>query len=585
MSLNLPEELKEKIRKIALSIAVINRLKYGQAKLEPVTNKVFGEFKELRQYARDVIVIVREVINYVNSLSAEDIKKISEELGTLIESEEKKEVKTLPPLPGVETWGRVTTRFAPNPDFPIHLGNARAAIISYVYATMYKGKFILRFEDTDPRIKKPLPEAYNLIKEDLRWLGIKWDEEYIQSLRMNIYYDYLKKLIADGYAYVDLCKPEVFRELRNKGISCPHRNTDPSINLERLDKIFAQEYKEGEAVIRLKTDLDHPDPSVRDWVLFRIIDTTRYPHPITGDKYVLWPTYNFAAAIDDHQMNISHIFRGREHAVNTVKQMYLYKYFGWKYPEVVNLGRVGLERSILSKTWIKTQLKSNPNKFMGIDDIRFGTIAALRRRGVSPETIKQLILELGVKGIDAVISWENIAAVNRKLVDSISKRVFVTVNPVKVVITNLNIPITIRIPYHPSANLGFREYRLTIPEVYVSSNDAELFKKTGFLRLMEFANIRFIEEKNNKIIAENIGGDVETAKKLGAQIVQWVPAENTVKVRVLKAHGLNLIKMLGLGEGILKQLNVGEIVQIVRLGFGRIDSISKNLVTIIYAHD
>ncbi|MEM4513309.1 MAG: glutamate--tRNA ligase [Ignisphaera sp.] len=585
MSLNLPEELKGQIRRNALAIAVANRLKYGQAKLEPVANKVFGEFKEIRQYARDVIAVVREVINYINSLNIEEVKRIAEELGALMMSEERIEVKTLPSLPGVETWGKVTTRFAPNPDFPIHLGNARAAIISYIYAVMYKGKFILRFEDTDPRIKKPLPEAYNVIREDLKWLGIKWDEEYIQSLRMGIYYDYLKKLIANGYAYVDLCKPELFRELRNKGIACPHRNDNPSVNLERLDKIFAQEYKEGEAVIRLKTDLGHPDPSVRDWVLFRVIDTTKHPHPITGDRYVLWPTYNFAAAVDDHQMNISHIFRGREHAVNTIKQMYLYNCFGWRYPEVINLGRVGLEKSILSKTWIKTQLVSNPGKFMGIDDIRFGTIAALRRRGISPETIKQLILELGVKGIDAIISWENVAAVNRKLLDPVSKRIFIAINPVKVEISNLNIPTTIKIPYHPSSNLGFREYRLSRPEIYISSNDAVLFKKIGFIRLMEFTNIGFIEEKDNKIIAENIGGDVETAKKLGAQIVQWVPAESAVKIRMLKAHGLNLVRMLGVGEGVLKQLGVGEVVQMVRLGFGRIDDVRKNLISIIYAHD
>lgn len=585
MSLNLPEELKEQIRRNALAIAVANRLKYGQAKLEPVANKVFGEFKEIRQYAKDVIAVVREVINYVNSLNIEEIKRIAEELGALMESGERTETKTLPPLPSVETWSKVTTRFAPNPDFPIHLGNARAAIISYIYAVMYKGKFILRFEDTDPRIKKPLPEAYNLIREDLRWLGIKWDEEYIQSLRMNVYYDYLKKLVANGYAYVDLCKPELFRELRNKGVACPHRNDDPSINLERLDKIFAQEYKEGEAVVRLKTDLGHPDPSVRDWVLFRVIDTTKHPHPITGDKYVLWPTYNFAAAVDDHHMNISHIFRGREHAVNTIKQMYLYNYFGWRYPEVINLGRVGLEKSILSKTWIKTQLKSNPGKFMGIDDIRFGTIAALRRRGISPETIKQLILELGVKGIDAIVSWENVAAINRKLLDPVSKRIFIAVNPVKVTIANLSIPVTIKIPYHPSSNLGFREYKLSRPEIYISSNDAVLFKKIGYIRLMEFTNIKFIEEKDNNIIAENIGGDVETAKKLGAQIVQWIPAENAVRVRILKTHGLNLVKMLGIGEGVLKQLGIGEVVQMVRLGFGRIDDVRKNLVSIIYAHD
>jgi len=585
MSSSLPEPLKEQIRKRTLAQAVVNKLKYGQAKPEPVANKIFGEFKDVRPFAKEVLAIVREIVQYVNSLTIDEVKRLAEELGVPLEGETKVSIKTLPPLPNVDKCGIVVTRFAPNPDFPIHLGNARAAIISHAYAVMYKGKFILRFEDTDPRIKKPMSEAYNFIREDLKWLGISWDEEYIQSLRMELYYDYLRKLIEKGYAYIDLCKPEEFRELRNKGKACPHRNEDPSIHLERLDKIFSREYKEGEAVVRLKTDLNHADPSVRDWVMFRIIDSFKYPHPITGDRYNLWPTYNFAAALDDHLMGVTHIFRGREHAVNTVKQMYLYQYFGWSYPEVINLGRVSLEKAILSKSWIKSQLKSKSDSFMGIDDIRFGTIAALRRRGISPETIRQIILELGVKGIDAIISWENIASTNRKILDPRSKRVFVILNPVKVRITGLPTPITIRIPYHPTANLGYREIKLAKPEVYVNLGDANLLKKNGFVRLMEFTNIKFIEYKDNEIIAENIGGDVDQAKKLGAQIIHWVPVDNAVKVRLIIGEKLRLLKLVGLGEEVLKHLNIGEIVQMVRIGFGRIDSIGRNIVTIIYAHD
>lgn len=586
VSLGLPEAAKDQLKKVALANAVANRLRYGQAKLEPVVNKVFGEFREFRQYAKEVVAIVRDIVQYVNNLSIEDLKRIAEEIGITVEIEAKFESKTLPPLPNVESWGNVVTRFAPNPDFPIHIGNARAAILSHMYAMMYKGKFILRFEDTDPRTKRPMAEAYNIIREDLRWLGISWNEEYIQSLRMNIYYDYLKKLIANGYAYVDLCSSEVFRELRNRGMACPHRNEDPSIHIERLEKIFAGEYGEGEAVVRLKTDLSHPDPAIRDWVIFRIIDTSKYPHPVTGDRYNLWPTYNFAAAIDDHLMKVSHILRGREHAVNTLKQMYIYSYLGWRYPEVINFGRVGLENTILSKTLIKTRLKQEPSRYMGIDDIRFGTIAALRRRGIAAETIRQIILELGVKGVDAMISWENIAAVNRKLLDPISKRVFVVCNPVKIRIINMELPIKVKLQYHPTANLGSREYILKVPEVYICSKDAEVFKNVGFLRLMEFINIKFIgEEDNGVILSEVIGGDVEYAKKLGASIVQWVPMEHSIKVKIVKAEGKKLKKLLCVGEKALELLNTGEVVQMVRLGFGRVDSIEKYGVSIIYTHD
>lgn len=587
MSLNLLEAVKEKIRKVALINAIANRLKYGHAKVEPVVNKVFGEFKEFRQYAKEIVAIVKDVIDYVNSLSMDNLKKLANELSIAIEDEHKVEIKTLPPLPNLETWKTIVTRFAPNPDFPIHLGNARAAILSYVYAKMYKGKFILRFEDTDPRTKCPMPEAYNMIREDLKWLGISWDEEYVQSLRMEVYYEYLRKLIEGGYAYVDLCRPEIFRELRNKGIACPHRNEDPAINMEKLEKIFAGEYREGEAVVRIKTDLSHYDPAIRDWVIFRIIDTSKYPHPITGDRYILWPTYNFAAAIDDHLMNVSHVLRGREHATNTVKQMYIYNYFGWRYPDVINLGRVGLENTILSKSLMRSKLKLRPDRYMGIDDIRFGTIAALRRRGLSPETIKQLILDLGVKGVDAMISWENIAAINRKLMDPVSKRVFIVCDPVTVKIVNLvELPLKIRLPYHPTANLGSREYHLKTPEVYISLKDAEQLKKAGVLRLMEFANIRFLKEETNGILyAEFIGGDIESAKKLGAQIVQWVPVEHCIRVDLLRAEGAKLKRFRCIGENALKLLSVGEVIQMVRVGFGRIDAIKEDRALIIFTHD
>jgi len=265
--------------------------------------------------------------------------------------------------------------------------------------------------------------------------------------------------------------------------------------------------------------------------------------------------------------------------------MYIYHYFGWRYPEVVNLGRVGLEKTILSKSWIKSQLKTNPGKFMGIDDIRFGTIAALRRRGISAEAIRQIILELGVKGVDALISWENIASINRKILDPISKRVFIVLNPIKVRISNLQTPITIKIPYHPTANLGYREIKLNRPEVFISSSDAEVFKNVGFIRLMEFTNIKLIGHRDSEIVAENIGGDVEYAKKLGAPIVQWVPADNITKVRIIKAEKLRLLKLRGVGEESIKHLSIGEVVQMVRTGFGRIDGISGNIVTIIYTHD
>ena len=584
MSAGSVDAIKQVIERSVLKYAVENRLRYGEAKLGPVINKVLGEFRQFKAMARDIAKIVDEIIKYVNSLNEAELRDLAEKLGLLEQKEVKKEERALPPLPNVEQWGTVVTRFAPNPDFPIHLGNARAAILSHEYARMYKGRFILRFEDTDPRIKRPLTFSYSVVEEDLLWLSVKWDEEYVQSLRMEKYYEVSKKLIELGYAYVDLCKSEVFRELRNAGKECPHRNLNPSKHLELFEKILVGEFGEGEAVVRLKTDLGHPDPAIRDWVMMRIIDVEKHPHPIVGDKYRLWPTYNFAAAVDDHLMGVTHILRGREHALNTIKQLYIYKYLGWRYPEVINFGRVGLEGFILSKSWIKSKLKESPDKFMGFDDIRFATIAGLRRRGILPETIREIILSLGLSPADARVSWVNIAAVNRKNADPLAKRVFVVCNPVKVHIHGANVPKEIEISYHPTKDLGKRKITLTKPEVFVSSHDIENSKPGAIIRLMELFNIE-IKRVNKDVEAEYHSADLAEAKKYGAPIIQWVPCESNVKVTIIKADGLKLRKQYCVAEKSLAEMKKDELVQMVRVGFGRIDTITRSNVIIIYAHE
>ncbi len=579
---SLSEFDKELVKRVARKYAVENALRYGKAKLGPVVNKVLGELKELRKCAREVAKIVSEIVDEVNSLPSEELKRLADELG-IAKEERKEERKGLPPLPNVDAWGYVKTRFAPNPDFVIHLGNARAAILSYEYARMYGGKFVLRFEDTDPRIKRPIPEAYRAIEEDLEWLGIKWDEQYIQSLRMEVYYEVARKLIAEGKAYVDLCPSDKFRELRNAGKPCPHREEDPEVHLERFDKMLEGYFGEGEAVVRIKTDLTHPDPSVRDWVALRIVDTSKTPHPITGDRYIVWPTYNFAAAIDDHLMGITHILRGREHAVNTVKQMFVYKHMGWRYPEVINFGRVSIEGFILSKSRMKELLSKYPGKFLGYDDPRFGTIASLRRRGILPETIRELILELGVKGTDAVVSWENIASLNRKIADRKCRRVFVVSDPVRVLIEGLSTPTKIEVRFHPSVDLGRRAYEIRNPVVYISKCDAELLRKSGGIRLMEFVNVEYVGEERDFIKARVVEGSVEVAKSRGWQIVQWVPLDSAVPVVVYVADGMRLRKLRCAGESVLRKM-VGEVVQMVRLGFGRVDRAIGKRVEIVYAH-
>lgn len=584
---------EREVIELAYAYALLNAVQHGgKASLGPVMGKIMAERPEWRQYARQIVPIVRNVVEEVNRLSVDEQKRLLEErYSWVLEKTRRKPVeeKRLPPLPGAAE-GKVVTRFAPNPDFVIHLGNARPAILSHEYARMYKGKFILRFEDTDPRTKRPMIEAYKLIKEDLKWLGITWDEEYIQSLRMRIYYDVARRLIEKGGAYVDDRPADEFRRYRDEGRleEYPPRRRSVEENLELWDRMLEGQFGEGEAVLRVKTDPRHPDPSVRDWVAFRIIDTGRTPHPLVGDRYIVWPTYNFAAAVDDHLMGVTHILRAKEHMQNTVKQSFLYKHLGWEYPHVIHFGRLKLEGFIMSKSALRRLLEEGI--FLGLDDPRFGTIAGLRRRGIDPEAIRKVILDVGVKGTDASISYANLAAVNRSIVDAKARRFMVVFEPVELIVKNVPEAKRLTIPFHPeNRELGERVIEIASGEVrlYISARDAAALRPGSIVRLVEAFNVRVESIAPQRVEAVFHSWGVEEARRAKAPIIHWVPARDTVDVTVYKPEGLKLHVLKGLGEPALRDAKRGEIVQFLREGFYRIDAVSREQgeVYAIYAHD
>ncbi len=554
------------IEEIAYKYALANAVKYGgKADAKAVMSKIMAEVPELRQRAREVKSVVESTVARVNAMSLEEqLKALRERWPELLEEKQaeqrKPTIETLPPLHEAE--GGVVVRFAPNPDFVLHLGSARPAILNYAYRLKYGGRFILRFEDTDPRTKRPLVDgevnAYDAIREDLKWLGVKWDEEYIQSLRMEIYYHHAAKLLEMGKAYVDLCKPEEWRKLRNERRSCPHRSQPPEVALELWDGMLGGKYGEGEAVVRIKTDLSHPDPSVRDWVAFRIIDTSRTPHPIVGDKYVVWPTYNFAVSIDDHLMAVTHVLRAQEHSVNTVKQSYVFRHFGWRQPHTLHFGRLKIEGATLSKS----RLKSLRLRY---DDVTLPTLAGLRNRGILPEAVWDLILSVGIKPSDSTVALANLYAHNRKHVEPIADRYMYVPDPIKLVFET-DVQLESRIPLHPThRERGVRTYRLSpgVVEVYISRRDA---KAGSLVRLMELANVEIVEVRVDVARGHLRSTALEDAKRADAPIIQWVV--DPVEIHVHKSAGLGRVEReVGLGERVLLELEVGRIVQFVRYGF------------------
>ncbi len=578
------------VEELAWKHALINAVTHGgRASVGAVVGKIMAERPELRPQARMVAGIVARIVREVNSLSLEDQRRMLEErwpeaLGRR-EKKVEEEEPTLPPLPNASE-GRVKTRFAPNPDFVLHIGNARPAIISYEYASMYKGTMILRFEDTDPRTKRPLPEAYRVIKEDLRWLGLRWGEEYIQSLRLPTYYEVARRLIEKGGAYIDTCSSEEFNKYRLAGKPCPHRERAVEDQLEEWDKMLSGHYSEGEAVLRIKTDLSYPDPSVREWVAFRIIDTSRTPHPLVGDMYVVWPTYNFAAAVDDHLMGVTHIMRGKEHATNTIKQRFLYAHMGWRYPETIHFGRLRLEGFMMSKSRIRELLESMPEEYEGFDDPRFGTLAALRKRGFLPEAIRRIILHVGVKHIDATISFDNLAAINRKLLDPMADRYMFVDQPLRLDVKDMPEELEAKLLYHPSKpEKGRRTLKVRRGEpLYVAARDKRLFEEHRLIRLMELANLEPISVEDDRILARYAGTSLEEARRAKAPIIQWVPSGSAVAMVVKRPEGEKLLRVKGLAEKHVASLKPGTSIQLVRYGFIRISRVDRDMVEAYYTH-
>ncbi|MEM3762869.1 MAG: glutamate--tRNA ligase [Desulfurococcaceae archaeon] len=585
--MNSEKLLLEKVREVAFKHALVNATKHGgKADLKAVSSKVAAELPEIRREMRVYIEVIKNVVEEVNKLSLEEqIAIVKSNWPEVLEEKPSEFKKELPPLPNA-VEGKVVTRLAPNPDFSLHLGNARPALLSYWYAQAYKGKMILRFEDTDPRTKAPYPDSYESIKEDLKWLGVKWDEEYIQSLRLEVFYSVAKELIQRGGAYVDLCSNKEFKIHRNSGKACPHRNRSVEDQLEEFDKMLEGKYSEGEAVVRVKTDLQHPDISVRDWVAFRIIDTSKTPHPITGEKYIVWPTYNYAAAVDDHLMGVTHILRAREHLTNTIKQKYLYDHMGWKYPETLHFGRLSLEGIILSKS--KTRKLISEKGIVSYSDPRLGTIQGLRRRGIVRETIWELVKNVGVKPIDARISLVNLYAINRAKVDPVANRYMAVENPVLLLLKNIESPLEAHIPIHPSRKDHHKYVVENGALVYISQRDL-LDVRNKVFRLMGLANfvVSGLSEHNNTpvYVAELHSVTQEEAKKLDAPIIQWVPHGENVRVRLLVPSELELREKVLYAESRITSERVDSIVQLYRIGFARVDAVKPEEVVLVFAHE
>lgn len=573
-----PDECKA----AALKYAVLNASQHeGSARKGPVLSRLLAEFPGLRERAKELMPLVARVVEEVNSWPLERQKSmLLERWPELLEPREAEEEKKLPPLPNVERFKEVRTRFAPNPDGPLHLGSARPVILCHEYARIYGGKFILRFEDTSPEVKAPIPEMYDWITEDLMWLGAEPDEVYIQSDRLSIYYKNAEKLLAMGAAYVCTCTTSTFRKLYLAQKPCPCRDLPPKDHLDRWKKMLDGTYDKGEAVVRIKTDLHHPNPAVRDWPALRISTTI---HPRTGDRYRVWPLYNFSCAIDDHEMAVSHIIRGKEHVVNTTRQRYVFEHLGWEYPEILSVGRLGLEAGILSKSRIRTGVEDGT--YSGWDDPRLGTLRALRRRGTQPEAIRELMIQVGPKPVNATLSWGLIASVNRRIIEPLANRYFFVAAPVPLSVSGVDGEHVARLLLHPDhPERGTRDYTVKAEKgcasFVISRQDAEKMERGNIVRLMGLLNIEILKAEPGRVEARSYSKDYQEARAVEAPFIHWLQEEVGLEAEVIMPDAS---VEDGLAEPRCSALRVNEMIQFERFGFVRVDNTSPFVA--YYAHN
>ncbi len=561
------------IRAVALKYAVHNAaIHEGKAQNGPVMGKIMGEHPELRDRAKEVATIVDEVILEVNSWSqGRQMEMLEECWPELMEVRRKEEEKKkLPPLENVDKYEEVRTRFAPNPDGPLHLGSAEPIIFCDEYARMYGGIFVLRYEDTSPDVKAPIPEMYDWIREDVEWLGVKIDELFYQSDRLEIYYKHAEKLLEMGAAYVCICRTSDFKEYYTSKKACPCRDQSPEIHFQRWNMMLNGPFKKGDAVVRIKTDLEHPNPAIREFPALRISTS---PHPRTGRKFRVWPLYNFSCAIDDHEMGISHIIRGKEHEVNTTRQRFIYRHLGWNYPEIINVGRLGLEVGVLSKSKIRVGLEKG--LYRSWDDPQLGTLRALRRRGLQPEAIRELMIQVGPKPINATLSWAHIASVNRGLIEPRANRYFFVRDPTHLQVSGLNHEYTARLPFHPDyPERGTRDHTVKPKKgqasFMISHNDVEDLLEDSIIRLMGLFNARLTKKTPELVYASYHSKSHKEARDVNASFIHWLPENAGIEAEVVMPDASTA---RGTAEEYCLDLKVDNMIQFERFGFARVDSI------------
>ena len=548
-------EVVTAVRKFALQ----NALEYdGEGQSGSVLGRLLSERPELRPEAKRLMGIVSGEVERANAMAMDEgVDAVRAELERsapdALEREKHRKIEGLKELPG--NTSSVVLRFAPNPNGPLTLGHSRGVVINSEYAKMHDGKVVLRFDDTDTRVKPPLPDAYQWIEDEYAWLaGRPADIVVRASDRMPIYLEYARRLLADGHGYVCRCPADEFRNHRESKKDCPCRSKDASNNLAEWESMNDGTLGEGDAVVRIRTDMTLPNPALRDWPALRIQQT---PHPMVADRYRVWPLLDFQSAIEDYEQGVTHIVRGKDLMDSTRKQSLLYEHLGWQYPETLYWGRVKVhEFGGFSTSSMRASIESGERT--GWEDLRLPTIQSLRRRGFDARALRDFWVDLGVTQKDISVSMQTIESLNSSALDSTVERRSFVASPVSLDLDGHDGAV-VEPPRHPDGEItGTRSWVLA-KSIYIQEADCG----NGSLRLKEFADISI---SGSKITIDSL------ERSDNRPIVQWLPESMVREAVLFVPNGDEIDEIEGLLEDF--ELKVGNVYQLERIGFAMLEKMS-----------
>ena len=559
--------LEKTVRKHVLK----NAYDYGKAQPGGIVGKVIAEFPDAKKDMKATMSVIAKACAEVNNMAKPEIEKEMQAF-TYLEKAPEEEKKILLP-DAVE--GKTVTRFPPEPNGYSHIGHAKAAFLNLEGAKNAGGKCLLRWDDTNP--EKEQQEFVDAIRTGLEWLGIKFDGESYVSDDVPKLYAYCGQMLKNGDAYACTCSQEEMAKNREEKKECGCRKRSHSENEKVWKGMLDGAVKRGEATVRLKADMACLNTVMRDPVLFRIIEATHYRQ---GDKYRVWPNYDFEVAIEDSITGVTHAMRSKEYELRNELYFTILDKLKLRKPQLIEFSRLSIKNAPVSKRLLKPLI--DEGKVMGWDDPRLPTLMGLKRRGILPEAIREFVLGFGLSKVESNPPYDKLLAINKKMLEDKAPHMFFVARPVKVEVVNAN-DGAVELRKHPSVEMGTRKIAVA-KEFYVSEADADKLREKTCFRLKDLYNVQVTGKKEDGTIVGEFCG----AAGKHELVVQWVSAMETehLHAKILVPKDLlnddetfnegSLEVMHGYAEITAQELAQGDRVQFERIGFCILDDKATN---------